>query len=170
MAVKLKDETILNQWSMLVDGGADRVHDVLKDIQSRLSAAKIPGNCSWEIEEVESGGMFAKTRREFLIVELDQFSDYRNYIGIRPYGTHLDCSRFLTVEPGFLKRQLSQAITGGEDRLLSTPKNLLVEQDLQAWVTVVHHCVLDAVKGLVKQLGQDPTGVRSTTKGFLEVW
>lgn len=170
MAVKLKDEAILNQWSMLVDGAAKRGNEVLDDIQSRLSAARIPGDCDWSIEEVESGGMFSKTRREFLIVKLDQFSDYRNYIGVRAYGTHLDCCRFLTVEPGFLKRQMSQALTGGESRAFSVPKNLLVEQDLHAWVTVVHHAVLDGVKALYTKLGQDPSGIRRETKGFLQVW
>lgn len=170
MAVKLKDEAILNQWSMLVDGAAQRGNEVLDDIQSRLTAARIPGKCEWSLDEVESGGMFSKTKREFLIIRLDQFSDYRNYVSVRPYGTHLDCCRFLTVEPGFLKRQLSQAITGGEDRALSVPKNLLVEQDLSAWVTVVHHAVIDAVKDLYSKLGQDPAGIRRETKGFLQVW
>jgi hypothetical protein len=170
MAVKLKDETILNQWSMIIDGAAARGNEVLDSIKFHLAAAQIPGSCQWSVEEVESGGFLSKTKREFLIVRLDQFSDYRNYIGVRAYGTHLDCCRFLTVEPGFFKRQLSQAIAPGEDRLLSAPKNLLVEQDLQAWVTVVHHCVLDAVKGLMQKVGQDPAGIRRETKGFLQVW
>ena len=171
MAVKLKDEAILNQWSMLVDGAAQRGHEVLDDIQARLTAARIPGNCQWSVEEVESGGFMSKTRREFLIVRLDQFSDYRNYVGVRPYGTHLDCCRFLTVEPGFFKRQLAQALSPTVDgRAFSGPKNLLVEQDLHAWVTVVHHCVLDAVKALLTKVGQDPAGIRRDTKGFLEVW
>ncbi len=170
MAVKLKEETVLNQWSMLVDGAAARGNEVLDDIESRLAAAQIPGNCEWSVEEVESGGMFSKTKREFLIVRLDQFSDYRTYVGVRPYGTHLDCCRFLTVEPGFFKRQVSQAIAPGQDTLLSGPKNLLVEQDLHAWVTVVHHCVLDGVKALYQKLGQDPSGIRRETKGFLQVW
>lgn len=170
MAVNLKEETILNQWSMLVDGAAGKASQLLDDIDTRLSAARIPGSCRWSVEEVQSGGFLSKVRREFLIVRTEQFPDYRTYIGVREYGSHLDLCRFVTVEPGFLKRQLSQAITGGDDRLLSTPKNLLIEQDLQAWVTVVHHCVLDAVKALVKQMGKDPLGVRSETKGFLQVW
>ncbi len=170
MAVALKEETILNQWSMLVDGAASRGSEVLDDIRSRLSAAKIPGRCTWSVEEVENGGMFSKVRREFLIVRTEQFSDYRNYVGVRAYGTHLDLCRFLTVEPGFFKRELSKAITGGEDRLLSTPKNTLLEQDLSAWVTVVHHCVLDAVKALMTRVGQDPAGIQRESKGFLQVW
>ncbi len=170
MAVTLKEETILTQWSMLIDGAAQRGHEVLDDIQARLKAARIPGDCEWSLEEVQNGGMFNKVRREFLIVRLKQFSDYRIYVGVRPYGAHLDCCRFVTVEPGFFKRELSKAITGGEDRLLSTPKNILIEQDLSAWVTVVHHCVLDAIKALMSKVGQDPAGLRRETKGFLQVW
>ena len=37
MAVTLKEETILNQWSMLVDGAAARGSEVLDDIQARLA-------------------------------------------------------------------------------------------------------------------------------------
>jgi hypothetical protein len=170
MAVKLKEETILNQWSMLVDGAAGCVTEVLDAIQLRLMEADIPGHCTWRLDEVQAGGILSRVRREFLVVELEQFPDYRNYVGVRRYGKHLDLCRYLTVEPGFLKRQLSQAITGGDDRLLSTPKNLLHEQDLSAWATVVHHAVIGAVRRLHERLGRDPAGIRTDTKGFLQVW
>jgi hypothetical protein len=170
MPIHLKDETILNQWNMLVDGAAGRTIGLYDDIGERLRQARIPGEASWSLEEVQSGGFLAKVRREFLIVRLGQFKDYRNYIGVRDYGSSLSCCRFLTVEPGFFKREMSKAVTGGETRIFSTPKNVLVEQDLSAWVTVVHHCVIDAVKELVKTLGQDPLGVRTSSKGFLEIW
>ena len=54
--------------------------------------------------------------------------------------------------------------------LLSGPKNLLVEQDLTAWATVVHHATLDAIKSLMTKSGMDPAGLRRESKGFLEVW
>ena len=170
MAVNLKEETILNQWDMLVGGAAGKADALYAAIETRLREADVPGDCSWSIEEVQTGGFLSKTKREFLIVRTGQFSDYRNFIGVRDFGTHLSCCRFLTVEPGFFKRELSKALAGGDDRLLSMPKNILVQQDLTAWATVVHHSVVDAVKALVQQLGQDPLGVRTTTRGLLEVW
>lgn len=170
MAITLKEETILNQWNMLVDGAAGKASEVLSEVERNLRAARVPGECTWELEEVQSAGFLSKVRREFLIVRLKQFSDYRNYVGVRDYGSHLDCCRFLTVEPGSFKRRFSKAVTGGEERLLSVPRNILIEQDLTAWLSVVHHAVLDAVKGLVTSLGQDPAGVRRETKGFLQVW
>ena len=34
------------------------------------------------------------------------------HVGVRDYGVHLDCYRFLTVEPGFLKKFASEKFTG----------------------------------------------------------
>ena len=113
MAVKLKEETILNRWSMLVDGAAARGNELLDDIQARLEEARIPGRCEWSVDEVESGGFFSKTKREFLIVRLDQFPDYRNYIGARSYGSHLDCCQFLTVK-GITPDQVNHLVLGNK--------------------------------------------------------
>lgn len=169
MAITLKEETILDEWSTMVDHGAPHANDVLTEIERRLQASEIPGDCTWGVEEVKSSGLFAKVKREFLLVRLEQFSDYRMYIAVRGYGIHLDVARFLTVEPGFFKRALSAQI-GDSDTALSAPKNILVHQDLRAWVTVVHHCVVDAVGSVMEKLGQDKTTIRRDSKGFLNVW
>ncbi len=169
MATTLKEETILNEWSMIVDHGAGNGPAVLDQIQKCLGEARIPGDCAWCLEEVKSQGLFSKVRREFLIVSLGQFKDYHMYIGIRDYGIHLDCCRFLTVEPGLFKKMLSEKLTGSADTY-SMPRNILVEQDLRAWATVVHHGVTDAVGALLTRLGQDPTLLQKGTKGILEIW
>jgi len=170
MAITLKEETILDQWSMIVDGTSDRVNEVIEEIEGRLDSSEIPGGCSWQLEEVKSSGWLAKVRREFLIVRLEAFSDYRMYVAVREYGVHLDVCRFLTVEPGFFKKRIASGLTGGDAPALSAPKNILIEQDLKAWVTVVHHCVLDSVTSLMNKLGQDPNKIHRKSKGMLEVW
>jgi hypothetical protein len=169
MAVNLKEETILNEWSTVVLQGAGNASAVLNGIQQRLQASQIPGNCTWSIEECKSGGFLFKTKRELLIVDLEQFKDYHIYVGIRDYGTHLDCCRFLTIEPGFLKKMVSTGIAKDEN-FLSAPKNILVHQDLRAWVTVVHHAVLDSVDDILNKLGQDPKLMQRGSKGMLEIW
>jgi len=169
MAITLKEEVILNEWAMVLDSAAGNVQTLLDDIQRRLEESRIPGDCRWKIQEVKSEGILAKVRRDFLIVSLKQFSDYHMYIGIRDYGAHLDCCRFLTLEPGFLKKWLSQKLTGVDDAL-SVPKNILVHQDLRAWTTVVHHAVLDSVEALMTKLGKDPKLLQRGSKGFLEIW
>lgn len=169
MAITLKEETILNEWSMLLDHSSGHGDALLDDVQQRLTDARMPGNPGWSVEEVQSSGLFSKVKREFLLVRLEQFKDYRMYVAARDYGVHLDVCRFLTVEPGFFKKTVSEKLTG-EGAALSAPKNILVQQDLNAWVTVVHHAVLDAVEALMKTLGQDPSRIRRESKGFLEVW
>ncbi|MCD6473249.1 hypothetical protein J7K55_09160 [Candidatus Aerophobetes bacterium] len=44
------------------------------------------------------------------------------------------------------------------------------QQDLRAYVTVTHHCLLKAVENLMKELGQDSSKIERKSKGFLEVW
>lgn len=167
--ITLKEETILDEWSTMVERGAPHADRVLDVVQDRLGDSEIPGNCTWDVEEVKSSGWLSKVMREFLVVRLEQFSDYRMYVSARGYGIHLDACWFLTVEPGFFKRALSAQI-GNSESALSAPKNILVQQDLRAWITVVHHCVLDAVGSLKADLGQDPRSMRRESKGFLSVW
>jgi hypothetical protein len=169
MAITLKEETILNEWAAMVDHGSGQSDFIVNEIQKRLEEAKIPGDCDWSVEEVKSSTWFSKVRRDFLIVTLEQFKDYRIYVAARDYGVHLDICRFLTVEPGFFKKTISERLTGDESAL-SAPKNILVHQDLRAWVTVVHHAVTDSVAALMTKLGQNPAKLDVKSKGFLEIW
>src|SRR5262249_16685680 len=98
------------------------------------------------------------------------FSDYRQYVGVRDYGIHLDTCRFLTCEPGYFKKKISAKLAEGDWMAMSAPKNILIEQDLTAWTTVVHHAVLDGVSSLMKKLGQDTSKLRRDSKGVLEIW
>lgn len=169
MSITLNEESILNEWAMVLDNAAGNGQTVLDDIQKRLRESNIPGNCNWGIEEVKSAGFFSKVKRDFLIISLDQFKDYHMYVSIRDYGVHLDCCRFLTVEPNFMKKWASEKLTGQADAL-SAPKNILIHQDLRAWATVVHHAVLDSVEALMSKLGQDTKHLQRGSKGFLEIW
>lgn len=175
MAITLKDESIVNQWSMMLDHAAGHSGKILDQVQDSLEEANLPGNPSWSVEEVESSGWLSRTKREFLLIRLEQFKDYRIYVAARDYGVHLDVCRFVTVEPGFFKKaiasKVSERSTGiSQADYLSAPKNILVHQDLVAWVTVAHHAVVNAVEALLEELGQDTSRIRRESKGFLEVW
>ncbi len=167
--VTLKDEAILDEWSMMVDGAGQHANEVMDEIQRRLEEAQIPGGSRWALKEVKSHGWLSRVRREFLIIRLEQFHDYRMYVAVRAYGIHLDVCRFLTAEPGRIKGYLSDKLVG-DKRALSVPKNILIEQDLRAWVTVVHHAVRASVATIMEKLGQDTSQIRRESKGYLEVW
>jgi len=44
------------------------------------------------------------------------------------------------------------------------------QQDLNAYTSYAHHCVTETVKTLLKELEQDPTGLNTKSKEFLELW
>ena len=52
MAITLKEECIFNEWSQMIDHGAGNGSVVMKDIQTQLTEAQIPGGCTWSVEEV----------------------------------------------------------------------------------------------------------------------
>ena len=175
MAITLKDETVIREWEQLLLNTHEHRDKLMDDIESKLDAANISDFCSWSREEVQSSGWFSKVKREFIIVKNEQFKDYRTYISAHIYGTHLYVSWFVTVEPGFLKKtvsdRLSKSLVGKEVQgLLSAPKNILIAQDLSAWSTITHEVVLEAVSELMDALGQDPSMLRRDVKEVLQGW
>ena len=168
MGIALDSESVIDQWSMIVDSAAGNATDVLDDIKRRLESARIPGECTWDVEEVKSGGFLARTRREFLVIRLKEFKDYRIYVAARDYGVHLDVCRFVAVQAGVLKGMIAEKIAG-DKTALSGPTNILVAQDLRAWVTVVHHAVLEAIEALDQRLGRK-SYLKRESQGVLAVW
>ena len=135
-------------------------------VESNLKDARMPGFFAQKRDV--SSGLFS-TKRNFLVVGHNNLKDYHMYIGARDFGAHLDVSWYVTIEPGFLKRSVSK-YTMGNPQALSMQVDFFSQQDLSAFVGVAHHCVTDAVKMLMEELKQDPTGLNTKSKGFLELW
>ena len=57
MAITLKEEAILNEWSIIVDHGAGHEATLLASIQERMQEAAMPNCRTWAIEEVQSSGL-----------------------------------------------------------------------------------------------------------------
>lgn len=167
--ITLKEESIRQEWALMIENGAGNAQSMYDDIQKYLQESKIPGGCAWEIVELQSSTWFSKVRRVFLIVNLEQFKDYHIYIGVRDYGIHLDCCYYITIEPGLLK-QIAAERMYNDTRALSAPRNILVHQDLRAWVTVVDRAVNLAADAVQIKLGQDPKTSHRGSKGFLDIW
>ena len=162
----LKNEAVVESWNRVVVHGAGRGEWVIERIDVKLAEAKMPGVYAEEREV--SSGLFG-TKRPFLVVGHNSLRDYHMYIGARDFGVHLDVSWYLTIEPGFLKRSVSK-YTMGNPQALSMQVDFFSQQDLSAFVGVAHHCVTDAVRMLMEELKQDPTGLNTKSKGFLELW
>ena len=165
----LSDETVAEAQFALIDGASGQADRLLEDIQKKLQAAYMPLQCRWGVVEVKTKGWISRVRRDFLIVEVEEFPDYHNYISVGDFGTYLDCLRALTIEPGFVKKFLSRKLTGDEEGL-SAPKNLLKFQDLHSWNTVVKNCVKRSIDELIERLGQKPGQHQYGEQTFLDIW
>ncbi len=169
MGLKLKEESIVDEWTTLLQNAAGHARFIYEETQKKLAESAIPGGCTWSLEELKAGGWFSGVKREFLVVTIEQFKDYKALIGARDFDVHLHVSEFIVAEPGFLKRAVAQKL--GDDPLaLSRGSNILEHQDLVAWRAVVHRCLTDSVETLLQKLGQDPALLNTKSKGFLEVW
>ncbi len=165
----LVSESIFKEWAVIVDEAGGHARTVIEDIQRRLAAADIPGGCTWSIETVGSSGLFNRVARDYLVVNYEPLKDFTIFISVRDFGRHLNCSEYITAQGGIIKEMISEKLMGNA-QTLSLPKNILVYEDLRAWVTIVHHALIDAIDALVEQLGVNPALFQRGNKGFLEIW
>lgn len=171
MGVTLKDEKIIDRWSMIVEGGQGQAENVYKDAENYIKESKAP-EIRIEKTKVRPSwlkGIFRK-EREYMLVSNEALGDYRMFIGARDYGDNLDISWYLTCEPGFFKKRLSNVLTSGaSDKALSLNLDLFKQQDLNAYATVVHHCLLKATEKLMQGIGQDSSKIDRKSRGFLGI-
>ncbi len=165
----LKDETISETQRAFIRNAAGHSEEVIEDIKKRLRESDMPLDCKWGVTEVKTAGWISRVRRDFLIVELSEFPDYHNYISVRDFGIYLDCLRVLTIEPGVVKKLLAKKLADDE-QALSAPKNILKNQDLEAWKSVVNDCVKQSIDALVERLGQKTSQIRYSEKTILDIW
>jgi hypothetical protein len=169
--VSLHDEKIIDRWGIIIENGQGKAEQVYKDTEAYINEAKAPGVKS-EIVKVTPGwlkGLFG-IERTYFMVRNEGLKDYRMYIGARDYGNNLDVQWYLTCEPGFFKKTLSSFLTkGASDKALSFILDLFQQQDLSAYATVVHHCLLKALEKLMLGLGQDVSKIDRKSKGFLGI-
>ena len=162
----LKHEAVVDRWNALVISGAGKSKWAVQRIESMIKEANMPG-VFLQQRDVSSGLFGAK--RNFLVVGHNNLRDYHMYIGARDFGTNLDVSWYLTIEPGPLKRAVSK-YTMGNPQALSMQIDFFSQQDLSAFISGAHYCVKETVRELMEELKQDPTHMDTKSKGFLSVW
>jgi len=167
----LKDEVIIDRWSVIIENGQSNTERVYRETQGHLQLSNAPGVRGQRVR-VRPGWLkgLLGVERDYLLVTSEALSDYRIYIGARDYGNSLDVSWYLTCEPGEFKRILSGMLTqGASERALSVNLDLFQQQDLHAYATVVHRCLLKAVEKLMAALHQDSSKIDRKSKGFLGI-
>ena len=171
MGITLQDEKIIDRWSMLIEGGQGQAEQVYQDTERFIRESKAPGI---NIERTRVRPSWLKgllgNERSYMMVTNESLGDYRMFIGARDYGDNLDVQWYMTCEPGFFKKHLSSVLTSGaSDKALSLNLDLFKQQDLNAYATIVHHCLLKAVDKLMLGAGQDSSKIDRKSRGFLGI-
>lgn len=171
MAITLQDEKIIDRWSMIIENGQGNAEKIYQDAEGFIKQSNAPGVA---LEKVKVRTSWLKgllgNERNYVMVANESLKDYRMYIGARDYGNNLDVSWYLTCEPGFFKKNISDIMTGGaSDKALSFSLDIFQQQDLNAYATVIHHCLLKAIEKVMFSLNQDPSKIDRKSKGFLGI-
>jgi hypothetical protein len=169
--VTLKDQKILDRWSIVIENAPGKAEQIYTDTETYIKESAAPGV---ELNRVQVRPGWLKgllgNERSYVQVSNDSLKDYRMFIGARDYGNNLDISWYLTCEPGFFKKELSDMLTGGAtDKAFSLNLDIFQQQDLNAYVTVAHHCLIKAIEKLMCDIGQDASKIDRKSRGFLGI-
>lgn len=183
---KIKREKIVEQWSVLIVGANGEGERVITDTIRAIEKLEVP-NIHVSRQERKPGPGFIKTRREFLIAEHKLFDTHDMYIGARDYGKQLFVSWYLIEEPMAFWRMFRRNPIGtlvrwpfiilmrlfliwqGNTGKFFSSLNLFDTEELTAYVTTVHHALLDSVKAMMEDQKLDFTKIENRTRGFLNI-
>jgi hypothetical protein len=169
--VVLKDEKILDSWSVLIEDAQGKGKDVYAQTSNFIQESRAPGVTSEivVVRGIEKTGFFGRFgERDYLMVVNERLKDYRMYVGARDYGKNLNVSWYLTCEPGVLKA-LASGILTKDPRGLSYALGIFQQEELIAYTTAVHHSLLKSVETIMQSLNQDPSKIDRKSRGFLGI-
>ena len=172
----LRKERIIDEWGVLLDeacienGDSQTPDKVYKDISTFLDSSEAP-NLRIERKHLAPSVMreLAGDRREFLVLTDTtnyRLKPYQIYMSARPYGINLAAEWYLTYKPTPLMAILSLIPYVNVIPQTLSDIDLFDQQDLRAYASNAHHCMLRAVQELMLKLQQDPTTLNRQSKGF----
>ena len=94
---------------------------------------------------------------------------YQIYVNARDYGNNLDVSWYLTFRPTWWQAFLSLIPFVSMIPKTLSDLDLFDQQDLTAFATNAHHCLLKTVEKLMASLNQDSSKIDRKSRGFLGI-
>jgi len=186
---KIREEEIIDRWSVLIEEANGKGKEVFKLTQANLKDLDVP-NIELVQKEI-SPSLLKKLRgkgRTFLVVKNNYLESYLMYVGATDYGKQLFVSWYLTSEPGWLARILAKLpwpvqilvfpllfplviynMFRRKKSVSPADMDLFDLEELTAYVTTVHHALIDATKQVSESVGFDFTKVDQKSRGFLNI-
>ena len=192
MAITLKEEKIIDRWSVLIERAEGKGNEIFEKTKARLQKVEAPNIIvkSQEVRPTLFGGLVYRKQRPFLTVTNKYLRGYTMLIGARDYGKQLSTFWYLVMEPkGLLKLLhilgnpklliltfpivvplfLYQRIFKRKKSVLPDDLDVFDLEELTCYATTGHHAVLETVEELMSGLGQDPSKIDRKSRGFLGV-
>ena len=170
----LRKEEVIDRWAVLIGGGQGKSGEIFNNTEHFLRQTNAAGVAT-ERKTLSPSlvkGFFGANQRDFEVVTETgnpKLKPYQMFIGARDYGNNLDVSWYLTFKLSPWQAILSLIPFLGGTSKTSNDLDLFDEQDLRAYVTNAHHCLLQAVDKLMMGLNQDPSKIERKSKGFLGI-
>jgi hypothetical protein len=169
----LTKEQVADDWSVLIEDAQGKAEDVFKDTEQFIEESKAP-DVRIRRERVAPGVVrsILGDRRDFLFITErgnPRLKPYQLFLNARDYGDNLDVSWYLTYRPTFWQSLFSlipfvNLLPKGPGEL-----DLFDQQDLRAYATNAHHCLLKAMEKLMREAGQDFSKIDRKSRGFLGI-
>lgn len=169
----LRKDQVLDNWAILIEDAQDNANVILQDAECFVKDSKAP-DIVMERKDIAPGivrGLMGTTRDFLTITDKRNFrlEPYRIYINARDYGDNLDVSWHLTYKPSLLQSIAALLPYVNVIPHTLSDLDLFDQQDLRAYATNVHHCLLKSVEKLMVGLHQDASKIDRKSRGFLGI-
>ena len=169
----LRKEQVIDKWGVLIEDGQGKADEVFQDTENLIRETKAPA-IGMKIKKMAPGIIKGALgiQRDFLVVinqERIRLDPYQIFINARDYGNNLDISWYLTYRPSFFMAILSLIPFVKIIPLSLSDLDLFDQQDLTAYTTNCHHCLLKAVEKQMLALNQDFSKIEKKSRGFLGI-
>jgi hypothetical protein len=179
--IVLKEDKILEKWSHLVPSAQGRGKQIIEETSRAVQSSSAPGvraemarvypRVAPNFLDKTFYSFVEKQGRDYLMITNDNIKSMRLLINAQDYGNNLHISWYLVCEPNTLSKVLGALSSKPGDSTKWSPfiTDIFMEEELSAYTTLTHHCVLSAVEALMLNLGQDFSKVDRKSKGFMGI-
>ena len=180
--IVLREDKILEKWSVLIQNAQGKSKEIIEKTATTLEESGAPGVKAEMVRvfpKVAPGffdsGFFKsleKQGKDYLMTTNENIKSMRLLVGAQDYGSNLYVSWYLICEPSSLSKvfaAFSGKATDGGAKWTPVITNVFMEEELTAYTSLIHHCVLDAVEALMTSVGQDFSRVDRKTRGFMGI-
>ena len=186
----VRKEQIVEEWAVLIQGGQRHAREIIERSRGLIVTSRAP-DVTMEEKEMAPGVIrgFLGNKRPFLVISNrsnGNLKTYEMYLNARNYGNNLQVAWYVIYRPGIAEVILRLSLLVPFLNLFVLPLYFVIRlskarqagilgldifdaQDLQAYVTNAHHCVLEAVDQLLLDLNRDPSKIERKSRGFLGI-